>query len=196
MNTRAALQAAIIATPGLTLRELAAAVGQTSRANITGIAAQLSQLCKIRKLRKDGITGPGRSANPRYWPTDLTGLDLRTLRTLRATQPAPAAPAPRPPKVEKPAHVLRPAPARPGPQRSRPTPAQQFTIRSLAPPRTQRPPGATHRETVDEFIARGGRVQVLDPYATSNPLRFDHGNTGVHTARRRAVANHRKSGAL
>lgn len=189
MNTRAALQAAIVATPGMTLREVAAAVGQTSRQNVTGIAAQLSQLCKIGKLRKDSILVAG--AQPRYWPTQDTGKDLRAARA----KPPPAAPRARDsnqkqnsPHFARPAHVLRTA-------RPKPTAAQQFRIHPRTPPRTPRPSGARHPETVDEFIARGGKVQRLDPHAASKPLRFDHRNPCTPIGRRRAVVVHRKPGA-
>lgn len=188
MSLSGDLQAAIVATPGLTLREVAGAVGLTTRGRITTIAALLSQLCKAGKLRKDSLLAVGATAHPRYWPTDLTGQDLRVPRAgaRKAAAPKPA-PAPRVRAPDKPAHVPR------NPRYAKPTATQQFQV--VAPPRQPRPAGARAAETVAEFIARGGQVQQLPPHATSHPLRFDHADPAIPPGRRRASVHHRRLGA-
>jgi hypothetical protein len=186
ISTSMAIQQAVKASPGITLRQIAAALGIAPRAKITSISARLSQLVEFGKLRRDE---DGRRHNPaRYWPTPTTCVDLRELRRKpgdpvqrkiagqRARRQAKAAAAPASPKARKPA------------------PASYIRVANPPPPPKIHYAG-NRTETVEQFQARGGRVQVLGPHDSGNPLRFDHSHAGTPLLRRRGAVHPRRHGA-
>jgi hypothetical protein len=68
-----------------------------------------------------------------------------------------------------------------------------FNDRTLPSAITLTPRGI---ETVTEFKARGGVVQVLGPYDSGNPLRFDHSRTEVPPLRRPSQRRRPAAGAI
>ena len=175
MIIRQALQAYVLANPGKKLREITAGIGITGRAEITNAGAQLYQLVKQGLLAHEVL--PGQLRGFRYYPTDQT-------LTTRRHQPTPAEIAENARNRE-----IRKQEARRVKRRlsaaqqqayyaNAPVPPKIVAPTALAPlpppPTAPRPAGKV--ETVEEFLARNGRIQVLDPHATSNPLRFDHSN--------------------
>ena len=182
MSTRQDAIAAVTAAPGCTLREVAAALGLTTRAEYTSLSAQMSQLCRAGKLRKDSVLNGGSPGSLRYWPmpsTTIARIDIRK-------QPKPPAPAP----AAKPA-PMRSAAEKRGSYTSRHAnvPKPSMHVRIIAPPR---PKAAAHpagkHETVEEFRARGGRIETVPSHASSHPLRYDHSNTKTPVTKRRPTA--------
>lgn len=172
MSTRQRMIAAVIAKPGITLSEIAIAIGKTDRKERTGLSAQLSQLCQKKKLRKDTVLN-GSPGAIRYWPTATSAIDGRSARKRPAmpeatTTAAAKTAAPRQSDKAKRAGYASPKAM---PQK----PASQ--VRIVDPPRERAPAApAGDRETVEEFQARGGRIEILHPHACSpnSILRFDH----------------------
>lgn len=172
MSTRQQMIAAVIAKPGITLSEIAIAIGKTERKARTGLSAQLSQLCKKKKLRKDTLHN-GSPGAIRYWPTATSAIDGRSARKRPAKREAtttaqPQAAAPRQSDATKRSGYA-------SPKALPPKPASQ--VRIVDPPRERAPATpAGERETVEEFQKRGGRIEVLQPHACSpnSILRFDH----------------------
>ena len=165
------IQRAVLEKPGLTMRQVAEAIGRGDRAGVQGVSAQICQLCQKGKLRKDSVYAM--TGVPRYWPTDDTLVDLRELRYTKLrkrTQPAaPARPAPARRQV-----VRKPVDAAPKPV-PKPTAQQQPKVMRAPLLRPRPAPNANaEAETVDAFLARGGTVERLPPSATSSPLRFDY----------------------
>lgn len=173
MSTRQAMLAAVIATPGITLSQIAVAIGKTERKERMGLSAQLSQLCKKKKLRKDKLTN-GSPGAVRYWPTETSAIDGRTAKKSAAKpqrKAATSAAQPAAPRLSDTAKRAGYASAKAMP----PKPASQ--VRIVDPPREAVPAmPAGARESVAEFMARGGRVEILKPHACSpnSILRFDH----------------------
>lgn len=185
-----AIQQAILASPGLTLREVATAVGMSSRGNVGTVSALLSQLCQKGKLSRDSAMDT-RIGVSRFWPTATTGIDQRRKAETKATRAAE--------KRESRARVATPKTNATAPiarKQAKPTAAQQFVINSPKPPRMPRRGECDKPETVEEFQARGGIVQQLKPHDSGNPLRFDHSANDVPTARRRPVVRFRKTSTV
>jgi hypothetical protein len=147
----------LIERPGLTLREIAAALGFGPRARVPALCAQLSI-----DVRKGVLQHDNASYNRRYSPTEHTAAALARQRggvhgNRHAAKP----------------HRL-PAKRYASPFAHAPKPASKIVIgkaapKPIAPPlKRARPAGA--RETVEEFIARGGKVQVLPNGASAEPL--------------------------
>lgn len=154
---------AVIASPGITQRELASVVD----AEPSRVATAVVWLLRNGKLRQDGTPNP---AVRKLHPTAETMVDRRQQRIRGERKPR------REPKA-KPA-------ARPGATAARIVQARDARV--LPPP----PAGA---QSVEEFLAKGGAVQRLGPYESGNPLRFDHSRTDVPAARRRPTVRARKA---
>lgn len=156
------LELAVKKRPGMTPRQAAHAVGhQHDIPRISALMGQSFQRGKLTRVQE------GKAF--RYYPNAKTGQDQRNGGRVAAPKPAPK---PRP--VAKPAAAPAPKVAERAPQK--PTPAQQFRV--VEPPRPKAPAHPAGRvETVEEFLARGGHVQVLPNNFSSTPLRLDH-----HTA--------------
>lgn len=154
------------------------------------VCIQLSQLMEAGKLRRTG-----QAMSYRYWPTKLSQLDLRShdrngnpkprKRPAKASTKCKRKPsltakrtpnAPAPPKL---AQVACDA----SPMARKPKPASQVQVVDRTRKSAPRPNGA-HRETVEQFLARGGRIQRVGPNDASQPLRFDHSKTQVPATRR------------
>jgi hypothetical protein len=128
------------------------------------ISARLAQLVDARKLQRRG--------EPRayeYHATKTSLLDLRkvtanaTPRNTKAlaraaTRGTRAAPTPRP----KAAQIVRGTP--------KPKAHQHIVITPAPAPITQPPKAARERESVEAFLARGGRIQRLRNGDVSKPL--------------------------
>lgn len=170
MSVRQDIQRAILDKPGLTMRQVAEAIGRGDRAGVQGVSAQLSQLCKVGKLRKDSVYAL--TGVPRYWPTDSTLTDGRETRYTAIRKPArPVATKPAPARKQV-AQVIR-APIKAAPKPA-PKPTLQQQPRCLRPLRHQRAMPNGQAETIPEFEARGGVIERLPPSATSTPLRFSY----------------------
>lgn len=168
------IQRAVLEKPGLTMRQVAEAIGRGDRAGVQGVSAQICQLCQKGKLRKDSVYAM--TGVPRYWPTAATLADLRALRyTKLRKRTQPAAPARTAPARRQVAQVVRkPVDAAPKPV-PKPTAQQQPKVLRAPLLRPRPAPNANaEAETVDAFLARGGTVERMPPSATSNPLRFDY----------------------
>ncbi len=174
MSIRQDIQRAVLDKPGLTMRQVAEAIGRGDRAGVQGVSAQLSQLCKVGKLRKDSVYAL--TGVPRYWPTDDTLNDLRATRyTAIRKPPRPVAAKPAPTRRQV-AQVIRAsikATTPPAPKPA-PKPTQQQQPRCLRPLRYQRAMPNGEPETVEQYQARGGVIERLPPSATSTPLRFSY----------------------
>ena len=187
MSRAKAIINALIASPGMTMREVAVAIGHDP-AN-TAVSAQLSQLAKHGKLRRDA-SGIGRGG--RYWPTALANVDRRSdpgrarKRSTAAKFAAGTRAASRP--IETRAAARQRAKAENAQAKPHPKPAPRF----IQPP----PPKSTRHgngvETVAQFIARGGTVQRLHAHASSHPLKCMHDD---HAQHRTGRVNRRKAGA-
>lgn len=176
MSIRQDIVKAVVHQPGLTMRQVAQAIGRSDRAGVQGVGAQISQLCKAGKLRKDSVYAL--TGVPRYWPTKTSLLDMR--QAVNRT-PAPTKAASTSTPAKRVARVVRkPLPAPPPPK---PAPMPRMIAKRPKPAPTP-PPGTP--ETLEQFIARGGTIERLPPYACSQQLlRYDHSNTEVPIARRR-----------
>lgn len=171
MIIRRALESFVLANPGSKLREIAHGCGITDRKAITNAGAQLAQLVNFGRLRAEKPIGQFHGL--KYYPNELTGqykprptaeesaakarareerkqFKARQRRLTAAQQQAFYSTAPQPP--------ARTASAAPD---------------VLAPPTRPAKPAAV-AETVEEFQRRGGRIQRLGAFETSNPLKFDH----------------------
>jgi hypothetical protein len=155
------------------------------------MAATLSTLVKQRKLRRADVAGV-----TRYYATDTTLVDGRAAanavgkrrkpRAARSTEAVAVAKrqADRSHAVAK----AKPPKAVPESADTRP-PLQRFCATQPAP--ALRPTKPTDdAETVDQFLARGGRIDVLATGAVSRPLKFDHraANEASWQARLRRLA--------
>lgn len=172
MNVRQALQSYVLANPGKKLREITAGLGITDRAGITNAGAQLYQLVKKGLLQHEAL--PGQLRGFRYYPTATTLTTLRRVYTPEEIAANAAARELRKQQNRKAKRRLTAAQQQAFYATApTPPPAVRASVESLPPPPTApRPAGKV--ETVEEFLARNGRIQVLDPHATSTPLRFDH----------------------
>lgn len=120
-------------------------------ASMPVIAAQMCQLVIAGKARRTGA-----AMHTTYFPTPLTLVDKRKTPTRRARK----AKAPKPKPTPKPAPKKA---ARPKPAHRQQTQAQRLIF--IKPARL-----TGNRETVAEFLARGGRIQKLKPGEASTPL--------------------------
>lgn len=143
----------VIANPGTTLHQIAQAVA-TNRAEQHNrfavlVSAQLHQLVKAGKLDRCG-----KKMAFAYTANARTRSDFRA-----------RVPKPKPPRVCKPVAVKRSA---------APTPKQPRKVsptQRILPARPTIPRRATaERETVADFLKRGGRIQQLKPGESSTPL--------------------------
>lgn len=193
MSLRAEMQQYILAHPGQPLRAIAAGLGVDARANVTTLAAQLSQLVKAGRLRAEA-PHPGQRGM-RYFPTPLTGTGRTSCRS-----PQEAAERRRQSAERKNAKRRAERAARRGfnakqeaafygafREAEPPPNAQAFRIvrhRSYAAPRYA--PDAAP-ETVEEWMARTGkRPERLPAHACSQPiLRYDYSHDTTPIGRRR-----------
>lgn len=169
-------------------QERLARSGRTRMVNL--VCIQLSNLLEAGKVRRTG-----QPMHYRYWPTKLSQLDLRSHdrngnpkpRKRPAKAPAkisrkPSSTTKRTPDVQatpKAAQVERDA----SPMASKPKPASQVQVVDRTRKAAQRTNGV-HRETVEQFLARGGRIQRVGPNDAAQPLRFDHSQAQVPPKRR------------
>jgi hypothetical protein len=150
----------------VSLRRVVESVASPSD-NITrltvAVAGQLLQQVQRKKLNRSGVAG-----DFRYSTNELTFLDLRSLpRPKRASVPhKPRAPKPKP-TPKPPVRVTEPR-----------------TVTSTLPPRK---PG--ERETVEQFLARGGRVQQLAHGESSRPPFEDLRALGARSMRAKLAAD-------
>lgn len=176
MNVCQELQRFVLANPGLKLRPIAAGIGLTKREEITNASAQLSQLVKRGRLRVEKPIGDYHGHC--FFPTETTAQAVPRLTPEEAAERESQ-------RSERKANQRREQ------RRQRQLSAAQqqafyakapvLPVRTTGghaplppPPRCARP--AAKVETVEEFQARGGRIQQLGPFDTSTPLRFDHSN--------------------
>lgn len=143
-----------------TLHAIATAVADCeTAANFTAqIAAQLHQLTTAKKLKRTGAPRAYLySATPR---TLVDGRKFDSKGKLRdKTRNKPVAPARSRTPAPKPTAATRGA--------AKPAPAQRIAVTRTS----TRPPRFTgERETVAEFLARGGRIQKLKHGECSSPL--------------------------
>lgn len=133
-----------------TLSQIHDACGDDGRNNT---AATLSQMVAAGKLRRTGGYG-----NRVFHRTPLTGKDLRGT----GRQQAEAA-----------ARVMKPPPARASTSTA---PAEPRALRRDCAPRAvpQTAPSTARAETIEQFLARGGRIQRLPTFASANPLAITH----------------------
>lgn len=182
MSMTHAIEMAVKARPGMSLREIGAAVGATDARALSRVSALLHQSCERRKLRADG---PPRRRE--YHPTAITGVDQRHAKR----RPDSRAERRKAKRAEVAARKAAQKPARPAEPQPAPPP---FRINRLPAPPTKFGANAAP-ETVAQFQARGGLIDRLPPHASSHPLRFDHSDTTVPTGRRRPVVRARKATA-
>lgn len=143
------IKAYLIKHGSATMAELHQECGDGELRNTSSTVYQLVATGKARR------TGGGRAAV--FHRTDLTGHDGRGKgkRARKADQLEPA-----------PARKVRPA-----------APAKLATPSPWAfGGKTRGPGGASERETVEEFLARGGRIERLPQGASATPM------TGGHAA--------------
>ena len=140
---------------GLTVPEIAEALGDTSIAARNRVSAALCTMA-ISKRAKHDDKPRGRR---KWYATELSLIDRRR----RAKQIKP----PKPPASA----------------------GMTITAKRVEPIRAAHEPP----ETVEQWMARtGARPEVLSPYASSKPLKFDHAE--AH-AKRRGIAHHVRQGA-
>lgn len=133
------------------------------------VSTQLGQLVKAGKLKRTG-----EARNYRYTKTSITLVDRRKVdasgnarnRTQVARNRAPA-------KKTAAAKVVRQVAAKLERAAHKPKPHQHISIPPPAPHITQAPRPAGRRETVEEFLARGGKIQKLRAGEWSKPLHTD-----------------------
>lgn len=173
----------VIANPGCSSGDITdhlCALEHTSKRQhmAATVSAQLSQQFARRKLRRTG-----QAMAYRWWPTKLSQVDLRS--HTRDGKPKVAKPP------TKPAAKRKPAPARKvaqvvryaSPMATKPKPASQVQVVDRTRKAAPRPNGV-HPETVEQFLARGGRIQRVGPNDAAQPLRFDHSQAQVPPKRR------------
>lgn len=154
---------AVVKRPGMSPRQIGDALGLHWASAVNVVCSQLLQLERAGKLRREG-----KPKDYRYFPTPISLIDKR-YGPRRGTEPKPK-------QRRRPAlkAAAQPAKRYASPFAHAPKPASKIVIgkpapKPIAPPRnTAHPAGA--RETVEEFLARGGRVQVLPNGASSEPL--------------------------
>lgn len=152
MSRALAMVRAVAKNPGLTPRQIGDALGLHWASAVNVVCSQLLQLERAGKLRREG-----QPKAYRYFPTDISLVDKRFgKRTATADAPKrrrrPVLKVPAKRVVPKPASRIGLVPAKPVPP----------------PMRSAHPAGP--RETVEEFLARGGRVQRLPMGAVAVPL--------------------------
>lgn len=182
MSRAACIAAFVAANPGSSHADICQGIGIESLGERNSVSATIATMLKGGRLRHDGR--PARSGR-RYFPTDTTLVDRRRKAdgTLSRRQQQAATAI---------ARVARRAAAKP----PKPTPAADMTIvRKPEPP--MKAPATVAPQTVDEFIAAGGRIQVLPPHACgpSSILRFDHSRTPHATSRPCAASRVRPAAA-
>lgn len=158
MSRRQDILRAVMERPGMQLREIAAAIGFKPGDKITAVSAQLTHLCDFGLLRNNGLLR-GKS----FYPNE------NTQAAIDRKPGSGAKPGPKP-KPAKPAAKKRYA----SPLAREPKPASKIAIGVHAPKPPPPPRAAAHPagafETVDEFLARGGKVQRLPNGASAHPL--------------------------
>lgn len=181
MTLTHAIQKAVQARPGMTSREVADMINGESRSDIARISALLVQCWQRGKLHR---TGKGRAY--RYYPTDKTCIDQRSVRNKPSAAAARKRQATREARAKKKAQrQAQPPPAKTPPAAK---PSNPLAFRIVEPARPK-PQAATARkaETVADFLAAGGQIQRLPPHFSANPLRFDHSDAASPIGRRRPV---------
>ena len=166
------IAAVLIATPGMSMREIAHAIGQTTDSQRNCISAALHSLAQAGRVRHNNQ--PARGA--RLWYATELALADRRCRTGATHAPLSARrTAPKPPKPPK---------------------SADMTIVKKPPEAPKARYAATAKpETVDQWMQRTGQTpERLAPHACSKPLlRFDHSDNTIPTGRRRPTLRARGS---
>jgi hypothetical protein len=124
------------------------------------VAAQLSEFAKNGKLERSGKYGAYR-----YTASPIALSDLRkTTRDGKVRNAAKLA------RAAKPRPLSRPAAAAPPLKAAARTTPQRLALANIGTPAPRKP---GERETVEQFLARGGRVQKLAHGASSQPVYAD-----------------------
>ncbi len=149
---------------GLTVPEIAEAMGDTSVAGRNRVSAALCTMAIAKRAKHDN-----RPRGQRKWyATELALIDRRK----RGDKPI------KPPRTNQ----IKPP---------KPPPSADMTIVAK-----RIEPVAAHRgppETVEQWTIRTGQEpEVLSPYASSKPLKYDHADA---LAKRRGIAHHVRQGA-
>lgn len=162
MSRAQAIIEAVVKNPGLTTREVGDALGLHWASAVNVVCSQLLQLVQAGKLRREGSF-----KNYRYYPTKLSLVDKR----FGPRQGRDAAPKRRRPALKA---ATGAAKRYASPLAREPKPASKIAIGVHAPKPPPPPRAAAHPagafETVDEFLARGGKVQRLPNGASAHPL--------------------------
>lgn len=149
---------------GLTVPEIAEALGDTSTAGRNRVSAALCTMALSKRAKHDDKPRGRR----KWYATELALIDRRK----RGDKPI------KPPRTNQ---IKPPKP---------PASAGMTIIAKRAEPIVahREPP-----ETVEQWMARTGeRPEVLSPYASSKPLKYDHAEA---VAKRRGIAHHVRQGA-
>lgn len=168
MSRMLAIAAALLSTPGMTVSEIGRVIGQTSVSERNGISASLCTMARMGRARHNNQ--PATSGLRRWYATELALIDRRK-------------------RGDKPIKQLRVR----AKQSKPPKPPASAGMTIIA---KRAEPIVAHREppeTVEQWMARTGeRPEVLSPYASSKPLKYDHAE--AH-AKRRGIAHHVRQGA-
>ena len=185
------IQKVVLQTPGVTVREVAKALGlDDSRADRTRISALLTQCWQRGKLER----AQDPDGKMRYTPTATTCVDGRNKRCSDSTTAERQRVVDQRRRAAKQQKREQKMASYSSPQARPPLPASHITV--AEPPRPTSPPKpAGGVESVAEFRARGGVVQTLPPgYCAASTLRFEH-ERAEPIARRRGSIHQRKAGA-
>lgn len=186
MSRMRAIARSLLKTPGLTAKDIAAAIGQQTKAEQNCIAAALCTMAQAGRVYHNNR--PARSGQ-RRWYANATALDDQ-----RLTQPTRARTATRSdPDIQR----KRPAPikgALPKPPKGR----DMEIIRKPPPGPAARYSSTAAGETVEQWMQRTGQQpQSLPPHACSKPLRYDYTRSPGAVAQSHLTGPRRaKAGAL
>ena len=183
MSRAAQVAAYVAANPGADHATICQGIGIETVGERNSVSATIATMLKGGRLRYDGRHArSGRC----YYPTDTTLVDRR--RKADGTLS---------PRQQQAANAIaRIARQNAAPKPPKPTPAADMTIvRKPEPP--MKAPATVAPQTVDEFVAAGGRIEVLHPHArgASSILRFDHSRTPHATSRPCAASRVRPAAA-
>lgn len=186
------IQKVVLQTPGVTVRDVAKALGlDDSRADRTRISALLTQCWQRGKLER----AQDPDGKMRYTPTATTCVDGRNKRCSDSTKAERQRVVDQRRRAAKQQNRAQKMAGYTSQHARPPVPRSHITI--TEPPRPKAPPHpAGSTETVAEFEARGGQIQRLAFGQCNNDLRFDHSGNTVHALRRPVVRAAPAAGAL
>ena len=164
---------AVVARPGMSPREIGDALGLNWKSSVGVVCATLQQLTKAGKLEFKGAMRARR-----YYATSDALVDRRFRTRAKAAKAA----KPKPARARKAAAPKSASRIRLGPPK--PTAAQQVQVVPKRPA-SNAATASKPFETVDSFLARGGRIQRLSHGASANPLRITRADIDAANWRRR-----------